>query len=157
MRLWNLPFVGIAIFLTSYGCSSGKIATTPVYAPASFDCSAIRSLQPDAPEARQIVEEFIANFKKDFPTEYMAIEQLWAVDKLGEYAVIQGRVTQEENNLIVVQQMERGSVRVADYIVNVPGPRHSVIPEYFIGQLPDAPPELFHCLDLSRYVGKSNP
>ena len=122
-----------------------------------YDCSLIQHLSPDSHEAQQIVDEFIANYKQDFPTEYMAIERLWAVDKLREYAVVQGRVTPEESNLIVVQQTERGSVLVADYVVNVPGPKHAFIPEYFIEKLPDAPPELFHCLDLSRYVSESKP
>jgi hypothetical protein len=157
MRSRDLFLVAVAISLTQYGCSSSKSTPTSMYLPTQVDCSPIESLSPDSPEAQQIVQEFIANYKQDFPTEYMAIEQLWAVDKLGEYAIVQGRVTQEENNIIVVHQMERGFVMVADYIVNVPGAKHAVIPEYFIEKLPDAPPELFHCLDLSRYVGESKP
>ena len=148
-----LFFIAAMLALTLSGCSSGKSTTTPAYTPTDFDCSSIQSLQPDSSEAQRIVEEFIANYQQDFPTEFMAIEELWAVDKLGDYAVVQGRVTQEENNLIVVQQTERGFVMVADYVVNVPGSKHAVIPEYFIGELPNAPPELFHCLNLSRYVG----
>jgi len=125
---------------------------------ATNDCPNVVHYLPDLPEAQQIVEEFITNFKKDFPTEYMAFEQLWAVDKLGDYAAIQGRVTQEESDIIVVRQMERGFVMVARYHTHMvlPEPRRLTIPEYLIGQLPDAPPELFHCLDLSRYVGESN-
>lgn len=122
-----------------------------------YDCSLIQQLPPDSPEEQQIVEEFIANYKQDFPTEYMAIEELWAVDTLGEYAAIQGRVTQEENDIIIVQQTERGFVMVAQYHTHMVLSKYgySSIPEYFAAELPTAPPELFNCLDLSRFVGES--
>ena len=126
---------------------------------SEYDCSAIQRVPSNSQEAQQIVEEFIANYRQDFPTEYMAIEQLWAVDKLGEYAAIQGRVTQEESDIVIVQQTERGFVMIARYHTHMvlAEPRRITIPQYFIEQLPKAPAELFHCLDLSRYVAGSDP
>ena len=44
---------------------------------------------------------------------------------------------------------------VADYPVTVSDPRHSIIPKVFRARLPSAPPELFYCLDLRRYLGES--
>lgn len=154
-----LFFIAVMFALSLSGCSSDKSATTPAYAPTDFDCSSVQSLQPDSSEAQRIVEEFIANYQQDFPTEYMAIEELWAVDKLEDYAVVQGRVTQEENDIIIVQKTKRGFVMAARYHTHMalPEPRRTTIPQYFIEQLPDAPPELFRCLDLSRYIGESNP
>jgi hypothetical protein len=121
-----------------------------------YDCTLIQHLAPDSPEAQQIVQEFLTNFQQDWPTEYMGFEQLWAVDRLGEYAVIQGIVTQEESDIIVVQQTQRGFVMVARYTSDklLPGLRHSDVEEYLAAQLPDAPRELFHCLDLSRFLGE---
>jgi hypothetical protein len=122
-------------------------------------CTLVQRLSPDSPEAQQIVDEFIANYKQDFPTEYMAIEQLWAVDKLREYAAILGRVTQEENDIIIVRQTRRGYIMAARYHTQMilPGLRYSEIPKYFAAKLPEAPAALFYCLDLSRYVSEGTP
>jgi hypothetical protein len=118
------------------------------------DCSLITHLAPDSPEAQQIVIELVENFRQDWPTEYMAMEQVWGVGLLGEYALIEGAVTQEQNDVIVARRTERGYVLLADYVLTVPGPRHSVIPEFLLSRVPEAPPELFYCLDLSRYLAE---
>ena len=118
-----------------------------------YDCSAVRHMEPGSAEAQLIVQEFLANFHQDWSTEYMEFEELWAVDRLGDYAVIQARVTQEEKDILVVQETQRGFVMVTRYhsLMVLSGKKYKAIPEYLAGQLPDASPELFYCLDLSRY------
>jgi hypothetical protein len=44
---------------------------------------------------------------------------------------------------------------VSRHIVSITDHSHAVILDYFGAELPDAPPELFYCLDLSWFVGKS--
>jgi hypothetical protein len=120
----------------------------------SCDCALVAPLPPDSPEARQIVAEFVENYQQDWPTEYMAMEQVWGVGLLGEYALIEGAVTQEQNDVIVAQRTARGYILMADYALTVPGPRNSIIPEFLLSRVPEAPPELFYCLDLSRYLAE---
>lgn len=121
-----------------------------------YDCSQVERLAPDSPEAQLILEEFLENFHRDWPTEYMGFEQVWAVDRLGEYAVIQGMVTPEESDILVVQQKERGFVLVGRYASNtpLPGLKNADVAEYFGAEVPEALPELFYCLDLSRDVSE---
>ena len=118
-----------------------------------YDCSRVEHLAPDSPEAHHIVQEFLDNFHQDWPGESMEFEEVWAVDRLGEYAVIQGKVTQEEKDIIVVQETARGyslAIRFNNHMF-LPGLRHSDIEEYLAEKLPGVPPELFYCLDLSRF------
>jgi WD40 repeat protein len=117
-----------------------------------YDCSRVEHLSPDSAEAQKIVQEFVEDFKKQWPTEYMAMETLWAVDRLGEYAVILGGVTSDERDAIVVQQTPQGYQMVSRFIVTWGVSSRYTIPEYFAEQLPGAPPELFYCMDLSRLV-----
>jgi hypothetical protein len=131
--------------------TQGSLEATP---GPNCDCTLITHLPPDSPEARQIVAEFVDNFHQDWPTEYMAMEQVWGVDRLGEYALIEGAVTQEQSDVIVAGRTKRGYVLMADYVLTVPGPRHSIIPEFLLSRVPEAPPELFYCLDLSRYLAE---
>jgi hypothetical protein len=118
----------------------------------TYDCSVVERIPPDSPEAQRIVQEFVTNFKARYPTEYMAIEELWAVDRMGEYAAIQGLVTTEESDVFVVEQTLQGFQMVARLGVTVPLRSRYVIPEYFVEQLPGVPPVLFYCLDVSRFV-----
>ena len=80
------------------------------------------------------------------------------MDQLGEYAVLQGRVAQEESDIIVIQRTQRGYMMVAQYHthMDLPALGYSSIPEYFAAELPMAPPELFNCLDLGRFVSREN-
>ncbi len=78
-----------------------------------------------------------------------------AVDRLDEYAVNQGRVTDEENDIIVVQQTERGYAMLArhtshDWISDV---CPTDLTEALVAELPGVPTELFYCLDLSKFCG----
>ena len=118
----------------------------------TYDCSVVERIPPDSPEAQRIVQEFVTNFKTRYPTEYMALEELWAVDRMGEYAAIQGLVTTEESDVFVVEQTLQGFQMVARLGVTVPLRSRYTIPEYFVEQLPDVAPVLFYCMDVSRFV-----
>ncbi|MGE5123388.1 MAG: hypothetical protein ACM3H7_02655 [Acidobacteriaceae bacterium] len=119
------------------------------------DCSSVQHYAPDSPEAQQVVESYLANFHQDWPTEYMAFEQLWSVDRMGEYVVIQGMVTQEEADIIIAHETERGLVLISRYTSHMvlPGNWHGDIRGYLQSQLPAVPTELVSCLDLSHFTG----
>jgi hypothetical protein len=138
------------------GAAEPVITPSPLEATPgrNCDCSVITHLPTDSAEAERLVDEFVENFHQDWPTEYMAIERLWAVGLLGDYALIEGGVTPDQSDIIVAQRTARGYVLMADYALTVPGPRHSVIPEFLLSRVPEAPPELFYCLDLSRYLAE---
>lgn len=132
--------------------------TSTSHAPeAEYDCSQIEHLAPASPEAQHIVQELLDNFQQDWPGEYMGFQQVWTVDRLEKYAVIQGAVTQEEKDIIVVQETDRGFSLAARFHNHMwlPGLRHSDIAAYFSKELPGAPPELFHCLDLRQFLGEA--
>ena len=86
----------------------------------------------------------------------MGFEKLWTVDLLGEYAVIQGMVTTEENDVILVRQTDRGYVLVGLYPPSQTQPdlKRAEIATYFGERVPDAPPELFYCLDFREFTGE---
>lgn len=121
--------------------------------PITYDCSLIERLKPASADAQQIVEQMLANFKVDYPKETLELVQLWGVERMGEYALIRGKVTLEQSDLFAVQRTDRGYVMLAHYIVDAPGAKHEVIPGYFVARVPDAPPELFYCIDPRPYVG----
>lgn len=132
--------------------SSGLLSNQPL-----IECSQVVHLAPGSLDPQNIIQQFLDNFHHDWPTEYMEFEQVWSVDRLDDYAVIQGRVTDEENDIIVVQQTERGYAMVARHNSHdwLPGIRPTDVVEVFIAELPEVPPELFYCLDLSQILGKT--
>ena len=131
---------------------SQPTSTYSVTKTPGYDCSGVEHLPPDSAEAQKIVQEFVADFKAQWPTEYMAMETLWAVDKLDGYALVLGMVTSDEKDAIVLQQTTKGYKLVSRFIVTWGVSSRYTIPEYFAEQLPSAPPELFYCMDVSRLV-----
>lgn len=121
-----------------------------------YDCTQVERLSLDSPEAQLILEEFLENFHRDWPTEYMGFEQVWSVDRLGEYAVIQGMVTAEESDILLVQQTERGYFLVGRYAPSQTQSdlQRAEIAAYFGERVPEAPPELFYCLDFREFIGE---
>lgn len=85
----------------------------------------------------------------------MAFEQLWSVDQLDEYAVIQGMVTPEESDVIITRELARGFVMVARYHSHMvlPAGGSDKILEYPKAQSTDVPSALHDCLDLNRFTG----
>lgn len=121
---------------------------TPV--PTS-DCSAVERLPNDSVEAAQITEELIRNFKAGQPTEYMGLAVLDRVDRLGEWAVVQGSVSGDDKDILVVRQTSQGYQLAERYLV-VPSMRadegsNQQITHYFLEKLPGAPEALFTCLE----------
>jgi Tol biopolymer transport system component len=121
------------------------------------DCSPIEHLALDAPEAQQIVAEFVANYKAQFPTEYMGMAILHSVDRLGEWAVIQGSVSGEGMDVIAARLTPQGYQIAGRYTITAPlesfdSPK-TIVPGYFLKNLPEAPPALFTCLDQSWLLG----
>lgn len=87
----------------------------------------------------------------------MAFEQIWSVDQLGEYAVIQGMVTEEESDIILTREQDRGFVMVSRFHSQMvlPGNPPDNILEYLHAQSSGVRSELLDCLDLSRFSGDS--
>jgi len=57
------------------------------------DYTTVEQLPTDSAEAQQILDEFVANIRKHDPKEYMGMAILHRVDRLGEWAVVQGSVS----------------------------------------------------------------
>jgi hypothetical protein len=130
---WLMLGLGIGILFVLSACQSLPAATaeptivaTPSLAPspspslepeATADCSAVERLPNDSLEAQQILEEFIQNFKKQQPTEYMGMAILDRVDRLGEWAVVQGSVSGDDRNILVVHRTSEGYQLVEEYLV----------------------------------------
>jgi len=129
-------------------------AETPTLTPSQDlggDCTSIERLPPESAEARQILEEFVANYKEQYPTEYMGMAILHRVDRLGEWAVVTGSVVGEGKDVIAVRQTPQGYQIAERYIITAPlesfDEPEMLVPEYFLGKLPEAPQALFKCLD----------
>lgn len=121
-----------------------------------YDCSQVQSLPPDSPEAQNLVEALVIDFKEKWPTEYIGVEQLWAVDRAGEYAALQVMVTQEYADIFILKDSPQGYEIVSNLGARSIPSRYT-IPEYFVDQLPGAPAELFYCMDTSHFAGDIPP
>lgn len=95
------------------------IVVTPTFMPSpraspspepdpTGDCSMVERLPNDSVEAQQILEEFVQNFKEQHPTEYMGIAILDRVDRLGAWAVVQGSVSGDDRNILVLHRTSQG-------------------------------------------------
>jgi hypothetical protein len=78
---------------------------------------------------------------------------LQGVDRLGEWALVQGSVTGEAKDVIIAQQTEQGYQIAERYIITAPlrsfEDGETRVVNYFLEKLPGAPPELLTCLDQS--------
>jgi hypothetical protein len=131
---------------------TSTITEMPARTPGQeHDCTSIEILPTDSAEAQHIVEEFVANYKEQNPTEYMGMAILHRVDRLGEWAVVQGSVSGEGKDVITVRQTPQGYQIAERYIITAPLESYDepekLVPEYFFRKLPDAPGALFTCLD----------
>lgn len=126
-----------------------------------YDCSQVERLPVSSPAARALAEALVASYKEILPTEYIAIEDLWAVERLGEHVLIQMRITDEAAGIFVIRQPPVGLGKMPhedtqyEYLAGHvwggwPFPSRFTLPELFTRQLPDAPPELFYCMSLSH-------
>lgn len=130
------------------------IVETPGRPPGTdqaVDCSTVERLETDSPEAKQIVDDFVANYKEQYPTEYIGMAILHRVDRLGEWAVVQGSVSGEAKDVIAVRRTPQGCQLAERYIITAPlesfDEPEKLVPQYFLERLPEAPLALFTCLD----------
>lgn len=136
--------------------STSSLAPSPEPDPTG-DCSAVEHLPNDSVEAQQVLEEFIRNFKKERPTEYMGMAILDRVDRLGEWAVIQGSVSGDDGNILSVHRTSQGYQLVEDYLVTpafAAEEPETRVAQYFLEQLPNAPRSLFTCLEGTWFPGR---
>jgi hypothetical protein len=126
---------------------------TPALDPDQYqgsDCASVEHLSPDSVEAQQIREEFVANYKEQYPTEYMGMAVLHRVDRLGEWAVITGSIAGEGKDVIAVRLTPQG-YQIVEFIhivpLELPEELEMRVIQPFLERLPEAPPALFTCLD----------
>jgi Tol biopolymer transport system component len=126
-----------------------------------YNCAEVESLPLDSMETQQILDELIANYKEQNPTEYMGMAILHRVDRMGEWAVVQGSVSGEGKDVITVRQTPQGYQIAERYIITAPLESYDepekLVPEYFLEKLPDAPAALFTCLDQSWLLAVGYP
>jgi hypothetical protein len=118
-----------------------------------MDCSTVERLDPESDEAQRIVVDFIADYRAANPTEYMAFENIWALDRLGDYILIQGNVTSEQRDALLVHE-QAGEYTLVEHYIGVGRPLVSerMLPEFFAERAPQAPRELFECMDMTHFV-----
>jgi hypothetical protein len=105
-------------------------------------------LPPDSPEAQAIVTDFIADYKEAYPTEYMGFFRLYAVHQAGDYVVLQGSVTQEETNVIVIQKHPEKYEIVARFLATGAHPvTRQMILDYFEKELTAELFSMLQCID----------
>ena len=163
---WFAWGVMMVLLMISSACQSTPEAisvetATPSVTPSprpTADCSLVERLPNDSTEGQQILDEFVQNFKKQQPTEYMGMAILSRIDRLGEWAVIQGSISGDDKNILVVQRSIDGYQLVGEYLV-VPSMATDTewkkrITQHFLEKLPDAPPSLFTCLEQTWIPGR---
>jgi hypothetical protein len=122
-----------------------------------YDCSQVERLPVDSVTAKSLAERLVASYKEKMPTEYIAVEDLWAVERLDEYVLLQMRVSDEAAGIFVMKETPTGKTpREYEYVAGQvwggwPLPSRYTFPEYLPRELPDAPPELFYCMSLGHY------
>ena len=121
----------------------------------SLDCNLIERIPVNSGEAQRIAGEFLANFHQQFPTEYMTLEVLWSVERLGEYAALQARVTSEEQDLLLLRNSPHGYQLVARWMGTTLAPSRLMILDHLASQAPGVPQALLSCLDLKRFVERT--
>lgn len=146
--------------------SAAPLPTEPPSASAipslGYDCSQVERLPVDSPEARLLAEALVASYRQKLPSEYIAVAELYAVERLGEYAVVQMRITDEAAGIFVIRQTPPGASGAPpedapyEYLGGFvrdgsPLPSRFTIPEILSRQAPDAPAELIYCLSLEHY------
>ena len=164
LELMNLiPFIFFAYQSAPAATAEPTIIETPSLAPSPESdpiggCSAVKCLSNDSIEAQQVLEEFIQNFKKEHPTEYMGMAVLDRVDRLGEWAVVQGSVSGDDRNILVVHRTSQEYQLVEEHLV-VPAMEEDEgsnkrITQYFLEKVPDAPEQLLTCLEQTCFLGR---
>lgn len=153
MKLYGFLSICIPLVLLLNTCipiTSDSTTNVPASEEHRLDCSSVQSLAPDSPEAQIIVTDFIADFKEAYPTEYMGFYQLHAVDTFEDFVVLQGMVTEEETNVILIQKTSDGYVIVSQFLATGTHPvTRKRILDHFERELT---PDLFNivrCIDFN--------
>lgn len=166
-QLRILTFVGFLPFLLAacHGVGLQKDAdhievraTGSAIPPTSpVDCSGLIRYEPSSTVAQEIVDTFVRDFQRQQPTEYMAFEQLWAIDEVQGFLLIQGLVTQEESDLIIVRRTPQGLEMAGRITSHVRGLRRDNLLAQLRAHVPDAPEKLLACADFGRFLGSLPP
>ena len=138
----------------SHFTPTSAITETPARAMGNevHDCSQVEQLPTDSAEAQQILDEFVANYKEQYPTEYMGMAILNRVYRLEDWAVVTGSITEEGTDVIAVRQTSMG-YQIAEMIhifpLESPEELETWVIQPFLAKLPEAPAALFTCMDQS--------
>ena len=138
----------------SHSTTATDFPETPTANPEieDHDCSVIERLSTDSVEAQRILDEFITNYKEQYPTEYMGMAVLHRVNRLGEWAVVTGSIAGEGTDVIAVRQSSRG-YQIAEMIhifpLEAPEELETWVIQPFLDKLPEAPAALFNCMEQS--------
>jgi TolB protein len=159
---WSgLGWTGILLLCSAcQPAAAPAVTAAPSLAPTltpspipEIHCSQVEQLPNDSVAAQQILEEFVLNFKEQQPTEYMGLAVLHRVDRLGEWAVVQGSISGDDRSIIAVHQTPQGYQLAEHYIITAPVEPDEMeefvkqVTQYFIERLPEAPEALFTCLE----------
>jgi hypothetical protein len=150
---WLLLAAGIV------ACQAVQPPTVPTASQGKkgADCSEVVRVDPSSAAAAEIVDDFLHGFHEQQPTEYMGFEQLWGVDELDGFILIQGIVTPEESDLIVGKGTEQGLVMVARITSHLRDVTAESAVADLLGQAPDIPEALLACAEMTRFLESLSP
>lgn len=133
---------------------------TPALGNEVHDCSTVEQLPTDSALAQRILDEFISNYKEQYPTEYMGMAILHRVDRLEEWALVTGSIAGEGKDVIAVRQTPQGyQIAEAIHVSPLESPKdlQEQVIQPLLEKQPDAPPALFTCLDQSWLLAVGYP
>ena len=143
-------------------------APTPIFTPTFTlipvpeqpDCSKVERLANDTQTVQTILEEIVEDFQRINPKEYMGMSILHRVDRLGNWALIQGSVSGEGKDILLVEKKGGLFQIVERYTITAPlesfgEGAEQIVPEFFLGKASQAPEELFLCMNQDWLLGIS--
>lgn len=139
---------------------AGGCTPPPATSLEGGQCASVEHLPTDSAEAQLIVRQSVANFKKNYPAEYMGMAVLHRVDRLGEWAVLTGSVAGEGKDIIVARQSQQGyqiAERMHIVPLDSPAELEELVTKRFLQGLPEAPQALFTCLDQTWLLASAFP
>ncbi len=130
---------------------------TPTLAPAASNdpCSQVTRIPPDSAEARTIAQALLAELPKrqasDMATRSFEFDEIRSIDRMGDWVVFQASFKAYLEPAIFVLQATADGYRYDGEGWGGQADGAAEIRSYLASRLPEAPPELFACLEPAEW------
>ncbi len=132
-------------------------SATPTLAPAASNdpCSQVTRIPPDSAEARAIGQALLAELPKrqasDMATRSFEFDEIRSIDRMGDWVVFQASFKAYLEPAIFVLQATADGYRYDGEGWGGQADSAAEIRSYLASRLPEAPPELFACLEPAEW------